>query len=101
MSPEQAKGKSVDRRADIWAFGVVLFEMLTGKTAFPGKDVSEILAAVIRVEPERNDLPANLHWRIRELMKRCLEKEAWNDAAVDRRSRSFSCNSCRGGCMES
>jgi Tol biopolymer transport system component len=68
---------------------VVLFEMLTGKTAFSGKDVSEILAAVIRVEPEWKDLPANLHWRIRELMRRCLEKEARDryggisDARVD------------------
>ncbi len=75
MSPEQAKGKAVDRRADIWAFGCVLFEMLTGRAAFPGKDVTEILAAVIRGEPEWGSLPANLHWRLREVLERCLTKE--------------------------
>ena len=52
MSPEQAKGKAVDRRADVWAFGVVLYEMLTGKQAFPGEDVTEVLAAVVKSEPE-------------------------------------------------
>ena len=61
MSPEQARGKSVDKRADIWAFGCVLFEMLTGRAAFSGKDVTDILAAVIRAEPEWSSLPANLH----------------------------------------
>jgi serine/threonine-protein kinase len=76
MSPEQAKGKAVDKRADIWAFGCVLFEMLAGRNAFSGKDVSDILAAVIRAEPEWNSLPANLHWRLKELFERCLEKEA-------------------------
>jgi serine/threonine protein kinase/Tol biopolymer transport system component len=76
MSPEQARGKAVDKRADIWAFGCVLFEMLTGRTAFPGKDVTDILAAVIRAEPDWSKLPANLHWRIREVLERCLEKEA-------------------------
>ncbi len=89
MSPEQAKGKSVDRRADIWAFGVVLFEMVTGRAAFSGQDVSEILAAVIRAEPDWNSLPTNLHWRLKEVMERCLEKEVRNrysgisDARVD------------------
>jgi serine/threonine protein kinase len=76
MSPEQARGKSVDRRADIWAFGVVLYEMLTGKTAFSGTDVTDTLAAVIRSEPEWKRLPANLHWRLREVLERCLEKQA-------------------------
>jgi serine/threonine-protein kinase len=76
MSPEQARGKSVDKRADIWAFGCVLFEMLTGRAAFSGKNVTDILAAVIRAEPEWSSLPANLHWRLRELIARCLEKEA-------------------------
>jgi serine/threonine protein kinase len=89
MSPEQARGKSVDKRADIWAFGCVLFEMLTGRAAFSGKDVTDILAAVIRSEPEWNSLPANLHGRLREVLERCLEKDAKdrysgvNDARVD------------------
>ncbi len=78
MSPEQARGKPVDKRADIWSFGCVLFEMLTGNAAFSGDDVSDILAAVIRAEPDWKKLPSNLHWRIRELLARCLEKEAGN-----------------------
>ncbi len=89
MSPEQARGKAVDRRADIWAFGCVLYEMLTGRAAFSGKDVTDILAAVIRTEPEWKRLPVNLHWRLREVLERCLEKEAKdrysgiNDARVE------------------
>jgi serine/threonine protein kinase len=89
MSPEQARGKPVDKRADIWAFGVVLYEMLTGKSAFPGDDVTDTLAAVICSEPEWKSLPANLHWRLREVQKRCLEKKARDrygsisDARVD------------------
>jgi serine/threonine protein kinase len=76
MSPEQARGKTVDKRADIWAFGCVLFEMLTGHAAFSGRDVTDILAAVIRSEPEWGNLPANLHGRLREVLERCLKKEA-------------------------
>src|SRR6185436_10721498 len=57
MSPEQAKGKPVDRRADIWAFGVVLAEMLTGKRLFSGEDMSEILASVIKEEPRWESIP--------------------------------------------
>ncbi len=89
MSPEQARGKSVDTRADVWAFGCVLYEMLTGRAAFSGRDVTDILAAVIRAEPEWSSLPKNLHWRLREAVQRCLEKEARNrysginDARVD------------------
>jgi serine/threonine-protein kinase len=75
MSPEQVRGRAVDRRADIWAFGCVLFEMLTGRVAFPGKDVTEILAAVIRAEPEWGSLPTNLHGRLREVLERCLKKD--------------------------
>jgi serine/threonine-protein kinase len=75
VSPEQAKGKAVDKRADIWAFGCVLFEMLTGHAAFTGKDITDILAAVIRGEPEWTHLPANLHSRLREVLERCLKKE--------------------------
>jgi serine/threonine protein kinase/Tol biopolymer transport system component len=89
MPPEQAKGKTVDKRADIWAFGVVLFEMLTGRQSFTGESVSETLASVIKSEPEWQSLPPNLHPRIRFLLERCLEKDprnrygAINDARVD------------------
>jgi serine/threonine protein kinase/Tol biopolymer transport system component len=89
MSPEQARGKPVDRRADIWAFGCVLYEMLTGKKAFSGGDVTDTLAAVLRSEPEWESLPTNLHWRVKEVLERCLEKKAKdrygsiNDARVD------------------
>jgi serine/threonine protein kinase len=58
MSPEQAKGKPADKRSDIWAFGCVLFEMLTGKRVFDGDDVSDTLAAVLRADPDWNALPA-------------------------------------------
>jgi serine/threonine-protein kinase len=75
MSPEQAKGKMVDKRADLWAFGVLLFEMLTGRQLFSGETVSEILAAVLLKEPDFSKLPATLHPRIRLLLERCLEKE--------------------------
>ncbi len=75
MSPEQAKGKPVDRRADIWAFGCVLFEMLSGKEAFNGESVTDILAAVVRGDPNWAQLPANTPQRVRELLQRCLEKE--------------------------
>jgi serine/threonine protein kinase/Tol biopolymer transport system component len=89
MSPEQARGESVDKKADIWAFGCVLFEMLTGREMFEGRTVSDILASVIKSEPEWKRLPANLHPRIRLLLERCLEKELKNrysgigDARVD------------------
>ena len=78
MSPEQAKGKTVDKRADIWAFGCVLFEMLTGRQLFKGETVSETLAAVLMREPDFSTLPPNLHPRIRLLLERCLEKEPKN-----------------------
>jgi eukaryotic-like serine/threonine-protein kinase len=89
MSPEQAKGKAVDKRADIWAFGVVLFEMLTGRQLFTGETVSETLAAVLMRNPEFSMLPSDLHPRIRLLLERCLEKDIKNryssiaDARVD------------------
>ena len=76
MSPEQAKGKAVDKRTDIWAFGCVLFEMLTGKMAFPGDNVTEILAAVVRGEPEWSALPATTPASVHRLLRRCLIKEA-------------------------
>jgi serine/threonine protein kinase len=75
MSPEQARGKRVDRRADIWAFGCVLYEMLTGRGAFNGETTSDILAAVIRAEPDWRSLPGNIHPRVRDLLRRCLQKE--------------------------
>jgi serine/threonine-protein kinase len=74
MSPEQAKGKRVDRRADVWAFGAVFYEMLTGKSAFPGEDITDVLAAVVRADPEWKQLPANTPPAIRNLLRRCLEK---------------------------
>ena len=74
MSPEQAKGKTVDRRADVWSFGVVLYELLTGKQAFHGEDVTEILAAVVMKEPAFDALPAKTPPAIRTLLRRCLEK---------------------------
>jgi serine/threonine protein kinase len=71
MSPEQARGKTVDRRADIWAFGCVLYEMLTGHAAFSGNDVTDILADVIRSEPEWGSVPVQM----RPLLQRCLQKD--------------------------
>jgi serine/threonine protein kinase len=76
MSPEQAKGKVVDKRADIWSFGCVLYEMLTGKTAFSGETTTDILAAVVRAEPPWERLPRQTPGRIRELLRRCLQKES-------------------------
>jgi eukaryotic-like serine/threonine-protein kinase len=75
MSPEQAKGKSADRRADIWSFGVVLYEMLTGKQAFGGETISDSLASVIKDAPDFTKLPAQTPARIRELLQRCLQKD--------------------------
>ncbi len=75
MSPEQAKGKPVDRRADIWAFGCVLYEMLTGKMAFRGESVTDTLAAVIRAEPDWSRLPTATPVRVRVLLQRCLQKD--------------------------
>ena len=75
MSPEQARGKPVDRRTDIWAFGCVLFEMLTGQAAFQGEDVTEVLASVVKGGANLDLLPANLHPRAREVISRCLQKD--------------------------
>jgi serine/threonine-protein kinase len=75
ISPEQAKGKAVDKRGDIWAFGCVLYEMLTGQRVFKGETVTETLAAVLRVEPEWNALPVSTPAAIRRLLQRCLEKD--------------------------
>lgn len=75
MSPEQARGKRVDRRADIWAFGCVLYEMLTGREAFAGETTSDTLACVIRAEPDWSSLPTSVSPRIRELLRRCFQKD--------------------------
>ena len=75
MAPEQAKGRVVDRRADVWAFGAVLFEMLTGKRAFEGEDVTDVIASIMRAEPERSALPNDTPPAIHKLLKRCLEKD--------------------------
>ena len=75
MSPEQAKGRAVDRRTDIFAFGCVLYEMLTGKRAFQGDDVSDTLAAVLRAEPDWKALPREISPALRTLIQRCLAKD--------------------------
>src|SRR5688572_1132314 len=75
MSPEQAKGKAVDRRADIWAFGAVLYEMLTGRRAFMGDDVSDTLAAVLRQDLDLSALPAGTSPAVRRLIQRCLDRD--------------------------
>jgi serine/threonine-protein kinase len=71
MAPEQARAKRIDRRADIWAFGVVLYEMLTGKRLFQGEDLSETMAAVMMKEPDLEPIPT----QVRRLVRRCLEKD--------------------------
>ena len=75
MAPEQARGRVVDRRADIWAFGVVLFEMLTGRRAFDGDDISITLAAVLKDDLSWSALPVDLPSPVRRLLRRCLEKD--------------------------
>ena len=81
MSPEQAKGRPADKRSDLWAFGSVLYEMLTGKRAFAGEDVSDTLAAVLRAEPDWTALPADTPHATRFLLRRCLEKDRRNRVA--------------------
>src|SRR5215472_17391443 len=71
MSPEQAKGKTVDKRSDIWSFGVILYELLTGKRPFQGESATEILGAILHTEPDWNPVPA----RMRKLLQRCLQKD--------------------------
>jgi eukaryotic-like serine/threonine-protein kinase len=75
MSPEQARGTTADKRADIWAFGVVLWEMLTGKRLFEGATVSDTIASVLKTEPDWNALAPTTDPAIRRLLRRCLEKD--------------------------
>jgi len=75
MSPEQAKGRAADKRSDVWAFGCVLYEMLTGKRAFEGEDVSDTLAAVLRSEPDWTALSANVSTALVALLHGCLDKD--------------------------
>ena len=75
MSPEQAHGKTVDKRTDIWALGCLLYELLTGKQTFPGEDVTDILGAILHKEPDWSVLPAEAPPGIRTLLRRCLQKD--------------------------
>ena len=75
MSPEQARGKAVDKRSDIWAFGVVLFEMLTGQRVFQGETVSDVMAATLRQQVDWSTLPPTTPARVLQLLRRCLERD--------------------------
>jgi eukaryotic-like serine/threonine-protein kinase len=75
MSPEQARGTPIDKRADIWSFGVVLFEMLTGRITFAGDTISDTLASVLKTDPDWSALPADTPAPIRKLLRRCLERD--------------------------
>jgi Tol biopolymer transport system component len=75
MSPEQARGRPTDKRSDVWSFGCVLFEMLSGKRAFDGEDATEIIAAVVKMPPDWTALPADVPTHIATLIRRCLEKD--------------------------
>ncbi|MBI4888943.1 MAG: serine/threonine protein kinase, partial [Acidobacteria bacterium] len=75
MSPEQAKGRAVDKRSDVWAFGAVLYEMLTGRRPFEGEDVADTLAAVLMKEPDWAALPATTPPRVVAVLRRCLQKD--------------------------
>jgi tetratricopeptide (TPR) repeat protein/TolB-like protein len=75
MSPEQARGKETDRRTDIWAFGCIVFEALSGKRAFTGETVPDVVGAILHVEPDWTSLPARTPERVRDLLRMCLEKD--------------------------
>jgi eukaryotic-like serine/threonine-protein kinase len=75
MSPEQARGKAVDKRTDVWAFGAVLFEMIAGRPAFEGELVSDVLASVLKMEPNWRALPAATPSALSLMLRRCLEKD--------------------------
>ncbi len=76
MSPEQARGKTVDKRTDVWAFGCVLYEMLAGKRAFEGETVSDTLAAILRGEPDWEALPVGTPEKVKEILRKCLRRDA-------------------------
>ena len=75
MSPEQARGKPVDKRTDVWAFGCLLYEMLTGRKAFDGDDITEIISAVVKTEPDWTALPEDLPVQVRTVIERALVKD--------------------------
>src|SRR6516225_783234 len=80
MSPEQARGREADQRSDIFSFGCVLYEMLTGRQGFQGEDVSDVLASVMKIDPDLSVVPPNLNPKLYELLRRCLaknRKERW------------------------
>ena len=84
MAPEQARGRNVDHRADIWAFGCVLFEMLTGRRPFEGDEIADVLARVIQSEPDWSLLPAATPSALTTLLKRCLRKDRASARPRDR-----------------
>ncbi len=94
MSPEQARGRPIDKRTDIWAFGCVLYEMLTGRAPFSGETVSDTIAAIIEREPDWSALPARTPPGLRRLLQRCLVKDRkqrlrdLGDARVESRTAS-------------
>ena len=95
MAPEQARGKAVDRRADIWSFGVVFYEMLAGKRLYGGETVSDTLAAVLKMEPDWNALPAEVPPAIRRLLRRCLTKDVGNGCKPSATPELKSKSACR------
>jgi serine/threonine-protein kinase len=74
MSPEQAKGRAVDARTDVWAFGAVLYEMLSGRRAFDGEDTTDVLGAVVRLDPDWDKLPSEMPAHVRQVIRACLQK---------------------------
>jgi serine/threonine-protein kinase len=89
MSPEQARGQAVDKRADIWALGVVVYEMLTARRPFEGETISDTIAAVLREEVDWGQLPAETPDELRRLLRRCLERNPRN-RCMTRRTRDWS-----------
>src|SRR4029079_1363538 len=75
MSPQQAKGRPVDKRSDVWAFGCVLYEMLAGRRALNGDDVSDVLASVLKSDPDWSGMPGNVPPHVVNLLKKCLAKD--------------------------
>ena len=92
MSPEQAKGKEADRSSDIWAFGCVLYEMLSGHAIFEGETIGEILGGVFKAEPDWRRLPGETPEAIRRLLRRCLQKDRSRRLKSDRVLASSSTN---------